>query len=103
VIASLYQELSALIRSPVIELNRAVAVGMAEGPAAGLAIIDQLAEEPMLRSYHLLPTVRGDLLEKLGRHDEARAAFESAAALTANKREQEMLRRRAARTNTARR
>jgi len=95
-IASLYQQLSALIRSPVIELNRAVAVGMAEGPAAGLAIIDQIAEEPMLRTYHLLPAARGDLLDKLGRHDEARAAFESAAALTANKREQEMLQRRAA-------
>ena len=95
-IASLYQQLSALIRSPVIELNRAVAVGMAEGPAAGLAIIDQIAEEPMLRTYHLLPAARGDLLDKLGRHDEARAAFESAAALTANKREREMLQRRAA-------
>ncbi len=97
-IASLYQELAGLIRSPVIELNRAVAVGMAEGPAAGLAIVDGLAEEPALKGYHLLPTVRGDLLEKLGRYDEARAAFESAASLTANKREQEMLKRRAAAT-----
>jgi RNA polymerase sigma factor (sigma-70 family) len=95
-IASLYQELAALIRSPVIELNRAVAVGMAEGPAAGLAIVDAIAEEPALKNYHLLPTVRGDFLEKLGRHDEARAAFESAAGLTANRREQVMLMRRAA-------
>jgi predicted RNA polymerase sigma factor len=103
-IASLYRELSALIRSPVIELNRAVAVGMAEGPAAGLAIVDGLAGEPTLKDYHLLPTVRGDLLERLGRHDEAHAAFESAAGLTANKREQEMLKRRAAAAaNAARR
>jgi predicted RNA polymerase sigma factor len=95
-IASLYRELAALIHSPVIELNRAVAVGMAEGPVEGLAIVDGLANEPVLKGYHLLPTVRGDFLERLGRHDEARAAFESAARLTANKREQEMLKRRAA-------
>jgi len=95
-IASLYQELSALIRSPVIELNRAVAVGMAESPSAGLAIVDGLAGEPALKGYHLLPTVRGDFLERLGRYDEARAAFESAASLTSNKREREMLKRRAA-------
>jgi predicted RNA polymerase sigma factor len=86
----------ALVHSPVIELNRAVAVGMADGPAAGLAIADRLAETVELRSYHLLPAVRGDLLERLGRHAEASAAFESAAPLTGNRREQAMLRRRAA-------
>jgi RNA polymerase sigma factor (sigma-70 family) len=95
-IASLYAELTALIKSPVIELNRAVAIGMAEGPAAGLAIIDELAGCGELRNYHLLPTVRGDLLERLGRHDEARAAFEAAALLAANTRERNMLKRRAA-------
>jgi RNA polymerase sigma factor (sigma-70 family) len=103
-IASHYRNLAELIHSPVIELNRAVAVGMAEGPAAGLAIVDGLAQEPALKGYHLLPTVRGDLLERLGRHDEAHAAFESAAGLTANKREQELLKRRAAAAaNAARR
>src|SRR5690348_12862718 len=95
-IAALYARLAALIRSPVIELNRAVAVGMAEGPAAGLAITDKLADAPELRDYHLLPTVRGDFLEKLGRYDEAHAAFEAAARLTANTRERDMLKRRAA-------
>ena len=95
-IAGLYAELAALVRSPVIELNRAVAVGMAEGPAAALAILDRLADEPALRTYHLLPSVRGDLLQKLGRLDEARAAFEAAASLAGNKREQDLLRRRAA-------
>jgi RNA polymerase sigma factor (sigma-70 family) len=95
-IATLYEELLALIRSPVIELNRAVAVGMVDGPAAGLAIVEALVEGGELRNYHLLPTVRGDLLERLGRHDEARAAFETAAGMTANTREQEMLKRRAA-------
>jgi RNA polymerase sigma factor (sigma-70 family) len=95
-IAGLYAELAALVRSPVVELNRAVAVGMAEGPEAGLSIVDRLAQEPLLRGYHLLGSVRGDLLQKLGRHEEARAAFEAAAALAANKREQDLLRRRAA-------
>ncbi len=95
-IAELYAELAALVRSPVIELNRAVAVGMAEGPAAALAIVDRLAHEPVLQTYHLLPSVRGDLLQKLGRFDEARAAFEAAASLAGNKREQDLLRRRAA-------
>jgi RNA polymerase sigma factor (sigma-70 family) len=95
-IATLYEELLALIRSPVIELNRAVAVGMADGPVAGLAIVEALVEGGELRNYHLLPTVRGDLLERLGRHEEARAAFETAAGMTANTREQEMLKRRAA-------
>jgi RNA polymerase sigma factor (sigma-70 family) len=95
-ICGLYAELAALVRSPVIELNRAVAVGMAEGPEAALSIVDALADEPALRNYHLLPSVRGDLLQKLGRHDEARAAFEAAAELAGNKREQELMRRRAA-------
>jgi RNA polymerase sigma factor (sigma-70 family) len=95
-IASLYRNLAALIRSPVIELNRAVAVGMAEGPAAGLAIVEGLTKSGELGNYHLLPTVRGDFLERLGHHDEARAAFEAAAKLTANTREQAMLKRRAA-------
>ena len=94
-IAKLYAELSGLVRSPIIELNRAVAVGMAEGPAAALAIVDGLAGEPALKNYHLLPSVRGDLLCKLGRLAEALAAFEIAAALAANKRERELLRRRA--------
>jgi RNA polymerase sigma factor (sigma-70 family) len=95
-IAELYVELAALVRSPVIELNRAVAVGMARGPAAALAIVDRLAHEPMLKAYHLLPTVRGDLLQKLGRFGEAHAAFEAAAGLAGNKREQDLLKRRAA-------
>jgi predicted RNA polymerase sigma factor len=95
-IAGLYAELAALVRSPIIELNRAVAVGMAEGPQAGLSIVDRLLHEPALKAYHLLPSVRGDLLRKLGRHEEARAAFEAAAALAGNRREQELLRRRAA-------
>jgi RNA polymerase sigma factor (sigma-70 family) len=100
-IAGLYAQLSALVASPVIELNRAVAVGMAEGPAAALAIVDALAEEPALKAYHLLPTVRGDLLHKLGRYEEAHAAFESAANLAGNRREQEMLKRRAAEAASA--
>jgi RNA polymerase sigma factor (sigma-70 family) len=95
-IARLYAELAAVVRSPIVELNRAVAVGMAEGPAAGLLIVDSLMHEPALKAYHLLPSVRGDLLHKLGRHEEARAAFETAAALAGNRREQDLLRRRAA-------
>src|SRR6266478_4730511 len=95
-IAGLYAELAALVRSPIIELNRAVAVGMAEGPEAGLSIVDCLMREPALKSYHLLPSVRGDLLRKLGRCDEARAAFGAAAALAGNRREHDLLRRRAA-------
>jgi RNA polymerase sigma factor (sigma-70 family) len=95
-ISGLYAELAALVRSPVIELNRAVAVGMAEGPEAALPIVDRLAQEPILKNYHLVGSVRGDLLQKLGRHEEARAAFEAAAALAGNKREQDLLRRRAA-------
>jgi RNA polymerase sigma factor (sigma-70 family) len=93
-IAALYAELTALVRSPVIELNRAVAVGMAEGPAAALAIVDDLAHEPALKSYHLLESVRGDLLFKLARFAEARAAFEAAARLAGNKREHDLLQRR---------
>ena len=94
-IAALYAELTALVRSPVIELNRAVAVGMAEGPAAALAIVDgSRAGEPALKNYHLLESVRGDLLFKLARFAEARAAFEAAARLAGNKREHELLQRR---------
>jgi predicted RNA polymerase sigma factor len=89
------------MRSPIIELNRAVAVGMAEGPQAGLAIVDGLMGAPALKAYHLLPSVRGDLLHKLGRYAEARAAFEAAAELAGNKREQELLRRRAAEAGAA--
>jgi RNA polymerase sigma factor (sigma-70 family) len=95
-IAELYAELSSLVRSPIIELNRAVAVGMAEGPAAALAMVDQLAHEPALKNYHLFESVRGDLLCRLGRFAEARDAFEIAAALAANTRERELLKRRAA-------
>ncbi|MBR0873651.1 RNA polymerase sigma factor [Bradyrhizobium tropiciagri] len=95
-IATLYGDLAALVQSPVIELNRAVAIGMAEGPQAALAIVEALADEPLLKCYHLLPSVRGDLLQKLSRFDEARAAFESAAALAGNARERELLLRRAA-------
>jgi RNA polymerase sigma factor (sigma-70 family) len=95
-IAGFYAQLAALVRSPIIELNRAVAVGMAEGPAAGLKIVDGLQGEGPLKTYHLLPSVRGDLLHKLGRYQEASAAFEIAAALAGNKREQDLLKRRAA-------
>jgi RNA polymerase sigma-70 factor, ECF subfamily len=95
-IAALYGELSRLTPSPVVELNRAVAVAMAEGPAVGLALVDELADEPTLRNYHLLPSVRGDLLAKLGRAVEARAEFERAAGLTRNEREQTLLLGRAA-------
>jgi RNA polymerase sigma factor (sigma-70 family) len=95
-IAELYAELAAIVRSPIVELNRAVAVGMAEGPEAALPIVERLVHEPALKGYHLLLSVRGDLLQKLGRHEEARIAFEAAAALAGNKREYELLRRRAA-------
>jgi RNA polymerase sigma factor (sigma-70 family) len=95
-IAGFYAELGAVVRSPIIELNRAVAVGMAEGPEAGLAIVDRLVREPALKSYHLLPSVRGDLLYRLGRYEEAGAAFEAAATLAGNKRERDLLMRRAA-------
>ncbi|WP_420708484.1 RNA polymerase sigma factor [Streptomyces sp. ERV7] len=95
-IATLYRRLAAIAPSPVVELNRAVAVSMAEGPGAGLAIVDALAADPALRGYHLLPSVRGDLLERLGRTAEARAEFARAAGLTRNARERELLRARAA-------
>jgi RNA polymerase sigma factor (sigma-70 family) len=95
-IAALYAELAAVVPSPIVELNRAVAVSMVEGPQAGLVLVDRLAHEPALKDYHLLPNVRGDLLYKLGRYDEARAAFEAAAGLAGNKREQDFLKRRAA-------
>jgi RNA polymerase sigma factor (sigma-70 family) len=95
-ISELYTELAKRSRSPIVELNRAVAVGMAEGAEAGLAIVDLLAGEPALKSYHLLPSVRGDLLHKLGRLEEARVAFEAAAALAGNSRERDLLKRRAA-------
>jgi RNA polymerase sigma factor (sigma-70 family) len=95
-IAGLYDALARLAPSPVVELNRAVALSMAFGPAAGLELVDQLTSEPSLKSYHLLPTVRGDLLAKLGRADEARVEFERAATLTRNARERELLLERAA-------
>ncbi len=95
-IAALYAELARIAPSPVVELNRAVAVSMAAGPAAGLEIVDALTAEPALQTYHLLPSVRGDLLAKLGRADEARSEFERAAALTRNSRERELLLARAA-------
>jgi RNA polymerase sigma factor (sigma-70 family) len=94
-IVRLYDELVALARSPVIQLNRAVAVSMADGPLAALALVERLAAEPALRNYHLLPSVRGDLLARLNRHEEARMAFETAAAMSGNARERELLRRRA--------
>jgi RNA polymerase sigma-70 factor, ECF subfamily len=90
-IAALYDALAQLVPSPVVELNRAVALGMAFGPAAGLELVDVLQSEPSLQTYHLLPSVRGDLLEKLGRSGEARAEFERAAALTKNARERDLL------------
>jgi RNA polymerase sigma factor (sigma-70 family) len=99
-ISGLYAELAKLVRSPVIELNRAVAVGMAEGPEVALSIVDRLVHEPALKNYHLLESVRGDLLNKLGRYQEARAAFEAAAALAGNQRERDLLRRRAAEAAT---
>ena len=95
-IAALYAVLAYVAPSPVVELNRAVAVSMAEGPAAGLAIVDALQAEPALAQYHLLPSVRGDLLAKLGRHEEARLEFERAATMTRNAWERDFLRARAA-------
>ena len=97
-IVELYGELARIEPSPVIELNRAVAISMASGPAAGLEAVDAVASEPSLKSYHLLPAVRGDLLAKLGRSEEARAEFERAASLTQNARERDLLRNRAAST-----
>jgi predicted RNA polymerase sigma factor len=95
-IAAIYDALGRVAPSPVVELNRAVAVSMAEGPAAGLALADALLEEPALKNYHLLPGVRGDLLFKLDRKTEAKAEFERAAAMTRNARERNLLLKRAA-------
>jgi predicted RNA polymerase sigma factor len=95
-IADLYDQLAAFAPSPIVELNRGVAYGMAFGPAAGLEIVDQLVDEPTLEAYHLLPSVRGDLLFKLGRRDEARVEFERAAGMTLNEREKALLMERAA-------
>lgn len=94
-IVALYDALAQLMPSPIVELNRAVAVSMAYGPATGLESVDALTSEPSLKNYHLLPTVRGDLLAKLGRYDEARAEFERAAGLTRNARERDLLLERA--------
>jgi len=94
-IVALYDALSELQPSPVIELNRAVAIGMAYGPAAGLELVDALRDVPALQNYHLLPSVRGDLLRKAGREEEARKEFARAAALAKNARERELLRKRA--------
>ena len=95
-IVTLYEALGRLNPSPIVELNRAVAVAMASGPAAGLALVDELLSEPSMKSYHLLPSVRGDFLFKLGRFDEARGEFERAAGLTQNAREKKLLFDRAA-------
>jgi len=94
-IAELYAELARLVPSPIVELNRAVAVAMASGPQAGLDLVDALTSEPSLDGYHLLPSVRGDLLAKIGRLDEARQEFQRAASLTRNGRERELLLERA--------
>ena len=94
-IANLYLELAAIQPSPIVELNRAVAVSMASGPAAGLEIVDGLKDDPALKNYHLLPSVRADLLKKLGRTEEARAEFERAASMTRNTRERDLLLERA--------
>ena len=96
-IVALYDALAQITGSPVVELNRAVAVGMAFGPAAGLELVDRVASEPALCDYHVLPSVRGDLLTKLGRHHEARRESESAASLTSNARERALLSERASR------
>jgi RNA polymerase sigma factor (sigma-70 family) len=90
-IVALYDALAQLLPSPIVELNRAVALGMAFGPAAGLEVVDELTQDPALAGYHLLPSVRADLLAKLGRFDEARAEFARAASLTQNARERELL------------
>lgn len=100
-IAALYEALSRVAPSPIVELNRAVAIAMAFGPAFGLQLVDELNAEPSLKEYHLLPSVRGDLLMKLGRHDEARTEFERAASLTRNERERALLLSRAAACGSA--
>lgn len=94
-IAALYEALARITLSPVVELNRAVAIATAFGPAYGLQIVDELNSEPLLKEYHLLPSVRGDLLLKLGRMSEAKDEFERAASLTRNERERELLLKRA--------
>ncbi|PDT04802.1 RNA polymerase subunit sigma-24 [Rhizobium chutanense] len=94
-IAGLYTELARILPSPIVELNRAVAIGMVEGPEAALDIVESLRDEPALKDYHLLPSVRGDLLYKLGRFDEAQRAFQMAAGLAENRREHDFLMRRA--------
>ena len=94
-IAGLYDTLAAVLPNPVVELNRAVAHAMAFGPAAGLALADALVDEKSMRGYHLLPSVRGDFLLRLGRNAEARAEFERAAALARNEREKKLLEDRA--------
>ena len=92
----LFMEISPRIEpSPIVELNRAVAVSMASGPASGLELVNRLQDDPVLKDYHLLPSVRGDLLRKLGRIEEARAEFERAASITRNARERELLLQRA--------
>jgi len=98
-ISALYEALSRVMPSPIVELNRAVAISMAFGPTFGLQIVDELNTEPSMREYHLLPSVRGDLLLKLGRYDEARTEFERAASLTGNERERILLLNRAAACN----
>jgi predicted RNA polymerase sigma factor len=95
-IATLYEALAELEPSPVVELNRAVAIAMAYGPEAGLALLDELSDVPALKNYHLLPSVRGDLLARLGRSEQARLEFERAAAMTQNVRERTLLLDRAA-------
>ncbi|MRW87954.1 sigma-70 family RNA polymerase sigma factor [Pseudoduganella sp. FT26W] len=100
-IAALYDALAQLSPSPIVELNRAVALSMAYGPQAGLEVVDGLLDAPALKNYHLLPSVRGDLLAKLGRHDEARTEFERAASLTQNERERQLLLARATQTGVS--
>ncbi|MFC0105036.1 RNA polymerase sigma factor [Kibdelosporangium aridum] len=95
-IAALYATLSDLMSSPIVELNRAVALSMAFGPGVGLQLVDMIVDEPSLKNYHLLPSVRGDLLAKLGRYEEAKAEFDRAASLTGNERERALLQDRAA-------
>ena len=102
-IASLYDALAEVVPSPIVELNRAVAVGMAFGPADALEIIDAIADEPALKGYHLVPAARADMLEKLGRNEEARGEFERAASLTRNARERELLLKRAKSNDNAQR
>jgi predicted RNA polymerase sigma factor len=95
-IAALYEALAQLMPSPVVRLNQAIAVAMTDGPAMGLERVDALTDEPAFKGYHLLPSVRGDLLVRLSRHDEARQEFERAAALVGNERERAVLLERAA-------